>query len=311
MATTEDAGHVLQFVAGDHKGAQLVLRDGTYSVGRGLDVAFTLDDETMSRRHAAFEVEADRIRVQDLGSTNGTYVNGVQVTGAVLKTGDAIVIGACLIKYHGMRREESGFIEVSEAEPRAFEQAGQSEHKTEPEALSGDLSAFPITTLAQLIATTSASGCLVIEGPREAHFYVDGGHLAAATFDGERVDARKAFLRALRWEEGAFVLVPDMPFEGDAADRLNINSLMLDGMRVIDELTQIPNAPELHERLFLAEPIVPPIRELNDEQTDTLQLVHNLHHVETVLDHSLASDLETLRDISELIERGYIVREAE
>jgi transcriptional regulator with GAF, ATPase, and Fis domain len=50
---------------------------GTYSVGRGEGVSLRLDDGSVSRVHAEFLVEGSRIQLRDLGSSNGTRVNGV------------------------------------------------------------------------------------------------------------------------------------------------------------------------------------------------------------------------------------------
>src|SRR5438067_1229126 len=48
-------------------------------VGVGPSCVFRLGDPLVSRRHAALDVEADGLRIQDLGSKNGTIVNGLRV----------------------------------------------------------------------------------------------------------------------------------------------------------------------------------------------------------------------------------------
>jgi pSer/pThr/pTyr-binding forkhead associated (FHA) protein len=48
---------------------------------------------TVSRRHAEFHRDGDTFAVRDLGSLNGTYLNGERVQAAVLSTGDEIQIG--------------------------------------------------------------------------------------------------------------------------------------------------------------------------------------------------------------------------
>jgi pSer/pThr/pTyr-binding forkhead associated (FHA) protein len=52
-----------------------------------------LDDVTVSRKHAEIRREADGFLIQDLGSLNGTYVNGERVERALLTSGDEIQIG--------------------------------------------------------------------------------------------------------------------------------------------------------------------------------------------------------------------------
>ena len=61
--------------------------------GRNPDAAILLDDVTVSRHHAMFTIEEGRLVVRDLGSTNGTYVNGERCDEAVLAVGDQLYIG--------------------------------------------------------------------------------------------------------------------------------------------------------------------------------------------------------------------------
>jgi hypothetical protein len=67
-------------------------------VGRGTDVELRLDDSAVSRHH--FEVLLGRETVlRDLGSTNGTYVNGIQASEATLRDGDKIRVGSTSITF--------------------------------------------------------------------------------------------------------------------------------------------------------------------------------------------------------------------
>ncbi len=70
---------------------------GRVIVGRARDADFRVDDANVSRRHAAIYWDDGRIMVQDLGSTNGTMVNGYPVTNTGLAPTDVLVIGDCRI----------------------------------------------------------------------------------------------------------------------------------------------------------------------------------------------------------------------
>ncbi len=67
--------------------------DAIGTVGReGCDV--TLEDTDVSRRHAEIRHEGDAVVVEDLGSTNGTFVNGERISGArPLSEGDEVRFG--------------------------------------------------------------------------------------------------------------------------------------------------------------------------------------------------------------------------
>lgn len=68
--------------------------DGRLVIGRAEDCALRVIDEAASRRHAEIAVEAGGAALRDLGSSNGTRLNGVRVSEAVLSDGDVIGIGA-------------------------------------------------------------------------------------------------------------------------------------------------------------------------------------------------------------------------
>jgi len=80
---------VLRGVSGSYFGKIVPLR-GKLTIGRGADCDLVLDEPEMSRRHATIENSGDLIFLRDLGSSNGTFVNGVQVRNAVLHPDDQI-----------------------------------------------------------------------------------------------------------------------------------------------------------------------------------------------------------------------------
>ena len=60
-------------------------------VGRGPNCTIALDDDQVSREHAQFVVRDDRVIVRDLGSRNGTFVNGAAIVGDVVVGDDDLV----------------------------------------------------------------------------------------------------------------------------------------------------------------------------------------------------------------------------
>jgi hypothetical protein len=97
---------------------------GRLEIGRGAECGLVLDEPEMSRRHALIEVTASEIFLRDLGSTNGTYVNGVQVRDALLYPGDQLAFdrNRFLIEAPGMpvRREEPHTpVQTPAVDPRA------------------------------------------------------------------------------------------------------------------------------------------------------------------------------------------------
>ena len=81
------------------------LQDEKITIGRLADNSLQIDDGSVSSRHAEIEFEADAYHLHDVGSTNGTFVNGEQVTDAVLRHGDEIRFGIVETVFNG--EEES------------------------------------------------------------------------------------------------------------------------------------------------------------------------------------------------------------
>ncbi|MDJ0953776.1 MAG: FHA domain-containing protein [Acidimicrobiia bacterium] len=81
---------------GPRAGLTYVLGEGETVAGRSDDVEIFLGDVTVSRRHARFVVDDRGLTVEDLRSTNGTYVNAERHDKAHLQPGDEVIIG----KFH-------------------------------------------------------------------------------------------------------------------------------------------------------------------------------------------------------------------
>lgn len=83
----------LTIESGPQDGLTYVLGPGNTVAGRSGDCAIFLADVTVSREHARFSVDADGLSMTDLGSTNGTYVNGRRHEAGRLHEGDLLLIG--------------------------------------------------------------------------------------------------------------------------------------------------------------------------------------------------------------------------
>jgi hypothetical protein len=68
---------------------------GCVTLGRSSACALVFSDDTVSRRHAEIRVQDGHWMLRDLGSSNGTWVNGRRVMEAEVAAGDEIVLGAC------------------------------------------------------------------------------------------------------------------------------------------------------------------------------------------------------------------------
>jgi predicted component of type VI protein secretion system len=89
-----------QFVmrAGPTVGKVYPLEAAEISIGRESTNIIAINDVEVSRRHASMKLQGSSYSIQDLGSTNGTFVNGQRVTGPqVLNPGDSVSFGEGII----------------------------------------------------------------------------------------------------------------------------------------------------------------------------------------------------------------------
>lgn len=84
------------------------LTDGKFVLGRSSDCQFVVPDKTVSRRHVEIDVQGDKVTITDLGSHNGTMVNGQKVTEPVdVKPGDHILFGQAQFKLSSSESDQA------------------------------------------------------------------------------------------------------------------------------------------------------------------------------------------------------------
>ena len=93
---------VLVFTEGPLAGSRVEL-DGELVIGRE-DAGLTIDDAELSRRHAVLRPLADGVEIEDLGSRNGTFVNGLRIDAATrLGGGDSLKLGRSVFAIEAAR----------------------------------------------------------------------------------------------------------------------------------------------------------------------------------------------------------------
>jgi pSer/pThr/pTyr-binding forkhead associated (FHA) protein len=90
---------VLTCLKGPESGQKLALSSGSYTIGRARENDFVLKDIAASRKHVQLDVDERGVRLVDLGSGNGTKVNGKRAATLTLQHGDTIEVGSSLLVF--------------------------------------------------------------------------------------------------------------------------------------------------------------------------------------------------------------------
>jgi DNA-binding NtrC family response regulator len=94
---------------GGAKEREVVLEFGTHTVGAGKDATVLIDDPHVSRMHAQLIVSPAGVDIEDLGSSNGTWLNGVSVKSARISATTVVSIGRTAVRIEiGEKREPTG-----------------------------------------------------------------------------------------------------------------------------------------------------------------------------------------------------------
>lgn len=305
---TPGRSYVLRFISGKYQGGEFpIVNDKPIIVGRSSDLDMVLVEDMVSRKHARISMQTDQIWIEDLGSTNGTFVNGEKIKRARLKEGDRVLIGTSILK---VIAGEAGRTDGNEAS-RDLEKVAAARRTGQARTMSGSIEEVPLPDLLQLFATSKKTGVLVIRTETDdvGKIFMRKGIIYYATInDLDDVPPMKSIFRMLTWEKGVFDLETEEPpreFPNELS--LSVQEVLMEGLRQLDEFNEIRSElPDLNTRLIFSQPIIPPLKDLKPEELDILQLAHNYGHLETVLNKSQNTDLETVQVVLKLIKGAYL-----
>jgi hypothetical protein len=297
--------YVLRFISGKYQGGEFpIVPEKQIIVGRSSDLDMVLVEDMVSRKHARIAMQQDQIWIEDLGSTNGTFVNGEKIKRARLKEGDRVLIGTSILKVIAGDAPRDG----SDAK-RELENVASQRRTSQARSMSGSIEEVPLPDLLQLFGTSKKSGVLVIRTDDDIGkiFLRKGNIYFAVINDLDDVPPVKSIYRMLTWQKGLFDLDPPDEREFPNEVNLSVQEVLMEGLRQLDEFNMLrEQLPDLNSRLVMTSPLLPPLRDLKAEELDVLQLAHNYGHLETVLNKSLATDLETVQILQRLLKSSYL-----
>jgi len=295
---------VLRFVSGRYDGQDFPLDDRrSYIAGRSTEVDLILADDAVSRKHARFYPSRGRIWVRDLGSRNGTIVNGEHVERHCLREGDRIAIGSSLAK-------------VRRADPGAVSKRAGEAHRTTDlsnRSMAGSIEDIPLMDVLQWLATSRKSGTLRVRDPdadRVGSLHLREGRVFYASITGaSELAPEKGLIRMLNWKRGSFELDSDEIEEVPKEISMSLEHMLMEAARQEDELAALAKKatlPKARGRVALVKPS--PIR-WKDLEEKELELIQDLSEQGTwwrVLDTSTIDDLTLSKTLVGLKAKGVV-----
>ncbi|UCE85388.1 MAG: DUF4388 domain-containing protein [Deltaproteobacteria bacterium] len=205
-------------------------RSGPVVIGRSSRCDLTVASEAASRRHAEVRFEDGHFVVCDLGSTNGTFLNGELLTATrPLAPGDRIEIGEVGVTFCQV---EAGLDDASTVEgqtllltePRATDRGG---------AFGGELDEIPAFAVLQVLEMGRKTGRLSIESPERPGriWLVSGAPVHAET---DKHAGFEAAIAVVRTGSGRFSFDPGEAAPEQTID-VNVTELLLEASRREDE----------------------------------------------------------------------------
>lgn len=300
--------YALKFISGKYQGGEFPLKgDKQLIIGRSSELDIVLVEDMVSRKHAKITLSAGKITIEDLGSTNGTFVNGEKVKSSRLKEGDRILVGTSILK---LVKAGANAPELSDAQVKQnLEQvaAVQSQRQTKT-AMTGKIEEVPLPDLLQLFHTSKKNGVLVVTGDQQGKIYLRQGKVYYAVInDNHDLGPQKSFNRVIAWEQGEFELQPPSNEEFMTELDESTEHLLMDALRQLDEFRRVQGSlPPLDQTLTLSVPMQPALRDLTPEELDVLQLIINWGTLQGVFDNASQDDVVIATAVTSMLERGYL-----
>lgn len=296
--------YAMRFISGKYQGGEFPLPGNSeIVVGRSSDLDMVLVEDMVSRRHAKITVNGDAVMIQDLGSTNGTFVNGERIERMTLTDGDRVLIGTSIIK---LVTTDAAPAPAAQPKPR-LEEVAAGRRSNQVRSMSGAIDEVPLPDLLQLFGSSKKTGVLVIKAENDVgKVYLEQGRIVfAAINDSDVVGPEKAVYRILAWRHGTFYMEPMEDLDLPVRIEMSTEAALMEGMRIVDEVSRA-ELPPMRATVSVATPLNARLRDLQPEQLDVFQVVLRSQSLESIFNNCALDDIELAEAIKGLIKAGYL-----
>ncbi|MCC7072676.1 MAG: FHA domain-containing protein [Deltaproteobacteria bacterium] len=306
--TDVPSGFALRFISGKYQGGEYPLpSEKEIVIGRGGELDIVLVEDMVSRKHAKITTQQGKIVIQDLGSTNGTFVNGEKIKRAKLKEGDRVLIGTSILKLISAADAHAAVQGTREEQNQQLENLSRSRPKVD--VTNGRIEDLPLADVLTFISSNKKSGVLTVQGDSDnGRVYFKGGRIFYAVLnDNEELGPIKALYRMVSLPSGSYELGAATDEEFVLELETPTDQLVADALREANELKAMQSElPEVEDMIVLPRPLKPPLSKLSPDELELIQLAMNEGFFQSILDKSPFTDLKTAQLIKGLMEREYL-----
>jgi pSer/pThr/pTyr-binding forkhead associated (FHA) protein len=310
-----ESPYALRFISGKYEGGEFPLPSASnVIIGRGGELDIVLVEDMVSRKHAKISIAEGKIVIEDLGSTNGTFVNGEKIKRARLKEGDRVLIGTSILKLINAQDSKQQENVKETLSPQELNQLLENRQKARggqrdaATTMSGSLSEMQLPDLLTMLSSMKKAGTLAVtNGEDSGRIYVRDGQVYYAILNNnDDLGPMKALFRMVGWKTGEFRLGPPSTDEFMLELEESTEQLIMEAARQQDEFARVSSSlPEPEDMIAVAKPLTSPLTALETEELEVFQLVHNLGFFQSVLDQSPYTDLKTATIVQDLINKEY------
>ncbi|MDD9943893.1 MAG: DUF4388 domain-containing protein [Myxococcales bacterium] len=296
--------YAMRFISGKYQGGEFPLPPNSeIVVGRSSDLDMVLVEDMVSRRHAKIMVNGDKVSIQDLGSTNGTFVNGERIKQVELSDGDRVLIGTSIIKLVTSDMAAA----IAPDSSRSLQEVADNRRSNQVRSMSGAIDDVPLPDLLQLFGSSRKTGTLVIKTDTDLGkvFLENGMIVFASVNDDDILTPEQSVYRILAWRHGSFYMEPAEEGQAPSKITLSAEAALMEGMRILDEV-QRHDLPSMQSALSLPTPLTPKLRDLTAEQLDVFQVAMHQSQLEAVFNNCSLDDIEVAEALAALIDGGYL-----
>ena len=294
----------LKFLSGKYQGGEFPIPEGQeLVVGRASEFDMVLVEDMVSRKHAIIQVSQGVLTIEDLGSTNGTFVNGERLEkSAELSVGDRILIGTSILKVVSTSGDKAN---------KAPSQQLPENPVNDKDELSGLLDDARVPDLLALLNSAKKTGRLALNtGKVLGDVYVRDGNVFFATYQNrDDMGPHKALSRVIGWQSGTYRFVPldpDVDFLFELEEP--ITQLVSTAQSTFDKFQLLSDKlPDSSCDLTISKPLEANLSDLNASELDIFQLIYNHGKLDPVLDQAITNDPGTAEIIIKLIEKEYVI----